>query len=79
MRSGQLWTGDFVTTTNVASLVLTMPFFSFEIPRQSFGRFAFRTRILAIPALYRQTLYGELSAYSANGTHVDVPVEVTFE
>lgn len=68
-----------MTTTNVASLVLTMPFFSFEIPRQSFGQFSFRTRIMAVPALYRQTLHGELSAYAANGSRVDVPVEVTFE
>lgn len=75
---GDRWTGHIVTTTNVASVVLSAPFFSFVVPRTRFGDFAFSTRVLAVPALYRQKLYGSFIAYNAAGESVSVPVELDF-
>jgi hypothetical protein len=73
------WSGHILTTTNVASVVISMPFFSFEVPRRSFGDFAFRTFVGAVPPLYRQTLYGSVIAYNAAGVAVSRPIVVTFE
>ena len=78
VRLHSWWSGRFVTTTNVASLVISLPFFSFEIPRSHFGEFSFRTYVQAVPPLYRQTLHGSLIAYTANGTAVSQPLEISF-
>jgi hypothetical protein len=75
---GDRWSGRIVTTTNVASVVVSAPFFSFVVPRTAFGEFAFSTHVLAVPALYRQRLYGSIIAYNAAGESVSVPLEMDF-
>ncbi len=79
VRPDTTWSARFITTTNVASLVFDMPFFSFEIPRRAYGDFAFSTVVQTVPALYRQTLHGSVIAYTADGRSVSLPVTVTFQ
>ena len=78
IRPASWWSGRFITSTNVASLVISMPFFSFEIPRTRFGDFSFRTYVAAVPPLYRQTLHGSIIAYTAEGATAVLPIELLF-
>lgn len=78
VRRNTWWRGRFITSTNVASLVLSLPFFSFEIPRQTFGDFSFNTFVETVPVIYRQELHGELIAYTASGEQTSIPVDLRF-
>ncbi len=78
VHMGDVWSGRIVTTTNVASVVVSAPFFSFVVPRKRFGDFSFSTHVLAVPTLYRQKLYGSIIAYNAAGQSVSVPLELDF-
>jgi hypothetical protein len=62
---GGWWAGRVATTTNVAVVELRSPSFSFILPRMSYGQFAFRTRILAVPSLYRRGFEAKLIARGA--------------
>ena len=78
IHMGDWWSGRIVTTTNVASVVVSVPFFSFVVPRDRFGDFSFRTHVLAVPDLYRQKVYGSIIAYNTAGESVSVPLELDF-
>lgn len=72
------WSGRVITGTNVASVVLSLPFFSFELPRRRYGVFEFRTFVQDVPPVYRRTLHGSIIAYNASGESVSRAVAVTF-
>jgi hypothetical protein len=78
IHMGDVWSGKIITTTNVASLVIDAAFFAFVVPRKTFGDFEFRTRILGVPDIYRQKVYGNISAYNAAGNAERIPVELDF-
>lgn len=52
VRRGQTWSGEIVTTTNVASVEVRTNLFSINVPRRSFGRFAFDLRIFDVPPIF---------------------------
>lgn len=78
IRMGEEWSGKIITTTNVASLVIDAAFFAFVVPRKSFGDFEFRTRVLAVPDIYRQKVYGNITAYNTAGDADRTPLELDF-
>jgi hypothetical protein len=78
IHPGDEWSGRIVTTTNVASVVIVCTFFAFVVPRKTFGLFAFRTHVLAVPDIYRQVVYGRIVAYNTAGTSEAVPLELDF-
>jgi hypothetical protein len=73
------WSGRIITGTNVASVVVSLPFFSFEVPRRAFGDFSFRTYVTDVPPVYHQRLYGSIIAYNTAGASVQWPIAVTFK
>jgi hypothetical protein len=46
------WSGVFVTGTNVASVEVRTNLFSIDVPRKSFGRFAFALDVLDTPPIF---------------------------
>lgn len=52
VRRGQTWSGEIVTTTNVASVEVRTNLFSINVPRRGFGRFAFDLRIFDVPPIF---------------------------
>lgn len=78
IHMGDIWSGHIVTTTNVASLVIDEPFFAFVVPRKTFGDFAFQTRVIAVPDIYRRVLYGKIIAYNAAGAADAIPLRLDF-
>ncbi len=52
VRRGERWRGDFVTTSNVASLEVRSNLFSIDVPRTGFGRFAFELDVLDTPPIF---------------------------
>lgn len=75
---GNAWSGTIITTTNVASVVIDAAFFAFVVPRKTFGAFEFHTRVLAVPDIYRQRVYGSITAYNTAGQAERVPLELDF-
>lgn len=65
IRVGGWWSGRVATTTNVAVVELRSPSFSFILRRPSYGQFVFRTRVLAVPSLYRRGFEATLVARGA--------------
>lgn len=54
IQIGGWWSGRVATTSNVAVVELRSPSFSFILHRSDYGQFAFRTRVLAVPSIYRR-------------------------
>jgi len=75
---GGWWSGEVVTTTNVASLEFRAPSFSFVLHRRTFGEFGFRTHVLVIPSVYRRPFIGELVARTASGASVSKEFALAF-
>ena len=65
IRVGGWWSGRVATTTNVAVVELRSPSFSFILHRSAYGQFAFRTRVLAVPSIYRRGFEAKLVARGA--------------
>jgi hypothetical protein len=78
IHMGDEWSGRIITSTNVASVVIDAAFFAFVVPRKTFGDFEFRTRVVAVPDIYRQKVYGNITAYNAAGESVRIPLELDF-
>ena len=79
IRVGGWWSGRVATTTNVAVVELRSPSFSFILPRTSYGQFAFRTRVLAVPSLYRRSFQAKVIARGAGlGLTDERTVELVF-
>jgi hypothetical protein len=69
---GQWWSGKVATTSNVAVVELRSPSFSFILHRSTFGQFSFRTRVLAVPSIYRRGFQATLVARGAGLGLTDV-------
>lgn len=71
----ELWTGAFVTSTNVASVELRTNLFVVNVPRASAGRFAFRLDVLDVPPIFLRSYRLRVIARNARGDAVeeDVP------
>jgi hypothetical protein len=52
VRRGQTWSGEIVTSTNVASVEVRTNLFSLDVPRRTFGRFAFALNLLDVPPIF---------------------------
>jgi hypothetical protein len=52
VRRGQTWSGQIVTTTNVASVEVRTNLFSINVPRRNFGRFAFDLHVFDAPPIF---------------------------
>lgn len=51
-RRGQTWSGVIVTSTNAASVEVRTSLFSIDVPRTSFGRFAFQLHVFDVPPIF---------------------------
>jgi hypothetical protein len=49
---GSAWSGQMVTATNVASVEVRTNLFSIDVPRTSFGRFAYSLDVLDVPPIF---------------------------
>jgi hypothetical protein len=78
VRPGDTWTGRVVTTSNVASLEVRSPSFTFNAPRSAFGRFSFSIRVLVIPPIYRRPYTVAVVARNAAGLADERDVTVDF-
>jgi hypothetical protein len=52
VRRGGRWSGEFVTGTNVASVEVRTNLFSIDVPRRTYGRFAFTLDVLDTPPIF---------------------------
>ena len=71
IHTGDWWSGKVATTSNVAVVELRSPSFSFILHRSAFGQFSFRTRVLAVPSIYRRGFTAALVARGAGGGLTD--------
>ncbi|HEX5273912.1 MAG TPA: hypothetical protein VFW34_01395 [Candidatus Rubrimentiphilum sp.] len=71
IHAGQWWSGKVATTSNVAVVELRSPSFSFILHRSAYGQFSFRTRVLAVPSIYRRGFVAALVARGAGGGLTD--------
>jgi hypothetical protein len=65
IHAGGWWSGRVATTSNVAVVELRSPSFSFILHRSTFGQFSFKTRVLAVPSIYRRGFEATLVARGA--------------
>ncbi|HET9393053.1 MAG TPA: hypothetical protein VFO29_06020 [Candidatus Rubrimentiphilum sp.] len=72
------WSGKVATTTNVAVVEMRSPSFSFILHRSSYGQFAFRTHVLAIPSIYRRGFEASIVARTANDSTDTRTVQLIF-
>jgi len=75
---GRTWSGQFVTSTNVASVEVRTNLFSIDVPRVRFGRFAFSVDLLDVPSVFvrKYALRVILRNTAGNETEEDVPFEI---
>ena len=65
------WSGRIVTTTNVASVELRTNQFSISVPRRDYGDFAFRVRVLDLPAEFLRRYDLHVIARNSAGVAVE--------
>ena len=75
---GSIWTGDFITSTNVASLEVRTNLFSINVPRQGFGRFRFSDSLIDVPPIFIRTYSVRIIARNTEGEEAeeDVPFRI---
>lgn len=75
---GKTWAGEIVTTTNVASVEVRTNLFSIDVPRRTFGRFAFYLRVFDVPPIFIRAYRLRVIARTAAGTPVeeDLPFRI---
>lgn len=71
IRRGQTWSGEIVTTTNVASVEVRSNFFSIDVPRRDFGRFAFTLRVYDVPPVFLRAYRIRVIARNSAGQAVE--------
>lgn len=78
VRRGQTWSGEIVTTTNVASVEVRTNLFSINVPRRDFGRFAFDLRIFDVPPIFIRAYDVRVIARNSAGeeTEEHVPLRI---
>jgi|SRR5579862_4343798 len=78
IRRGSVWTGQFVVPTNVASVEVRTNLFSIDVPRTSFGRFAFTLDVLDTPPIFIRPYRLRVVARNSSGatTEEDLPLDI---
>ncbi|MBV9276869.1 MAG: hypothetical protein JOZ97_01390 [Candidatus Eremiobacteraeota bacterium] len=75
---GDWWAGKIVTSTNVASLEVRWPFYTFSVPRSAPGKFAFRFHAIDLPIVYRRPYTVEFVARNSAGATTQRNVIIDF-
>ncbi len=75
---GDMWTGKIATTTNVASVEVRTESFTINVPRKSFGQFAFDVHILDLPPFLQRDYTLRVIARNANGQRDEENFPLTF-
>ncbi|MBV8245733.1 MAG: hypothetical protein JOZ38_07420 [Candidatus Eremiobacteraeota bacterium] len=78
VRPGDWWSGEIVTSKNVASVELRSPSFSFSLPKSELGRFAFRFHLLDLPPIYRRTYRVAIIARNTPGDRTERDYSIEF-
>jgi hypothetical protein len=78
VRGGDVWSGKIATTTNVASVEVRAPSFTFNAPRIAYGQFAFDIHALFVPPIYRRIYTVAIVARNANGISDERDIDVDF-
>jgi hypothetical protein len=78
VRRGQTWSGQVVTTTNVASVEIRTNLFSINVPRRDFGRFAFDLRVFDVPPIFIRAYRVRVIARNSAGASAeeDFPMRI---
>jgi hypothetical protein len=78
IRRGQTWAGRIVTTTNVASVEVRTNLFSIDVPRRSFGVFAFAVHVFDLPPIFIRAYRVRVIARNSAGasTEEDFPLRI---
>lgn len=71
VRRGQTWSGEIITTTNVASIEVRSNFFSINVPRRDFGRFVFNLRVYDVPPIFVRAYRIRVIARNSAGQAVE--------
>jgi len=78
VHPGDTWTGNIITTTNVASLEVRAPSFTFNAERIGYGEFAFSVHAIFIPPIYRRVYTVTFVARNAGGAAAERDIDVDF-
>jgi hypothetical protein len=78
IRRPSRWSGVFVTGTNVASVEVRTNLFSIDVPRRTFGRFAFALDVLDTPPIFVRTYRLRVIARNSAGREYeeDLPFRI---
>ena len=78
IRRGSVWTGQFVAPTNVASVEVRTNLFSIDVPRTTFGRFAFTLDVLDTPPIFIRPYRLRVIARNSSGQTMeeDLPLDI---
>ncbi len=78
VRRGADWSGEIVTSTNVASVEVRTNLFSIDVPRRAFGRFAFRLHVFDVPPIFVRAYDLRVIARNAAGAQAeeDLPFRI---
>jgi len=78
VHPGDTWTGNIITTTNVASLEVRAPSFTFNAEHVGPGEFAFSIHAIFIPPIYRRVYTVALIARNTKGAQAEHDTDVDF-
>ena len=75
---GSTWDGSIVTSTNVASVEVRTNLFSIDVPRTSFGHFAFSLDVFDRPPIFVRAYRVRVIARNTAGmqTEEDFPFRI---
>lgn len=75
---GGTWSGDFTTSSNVASLEVRSSLFSIDAPRTAYGRFHFAVDVFDVPPIFIRAYAVRVIARNAAGVEAeeDVPFRI---
>ena len=75
---GHTWSGEMVTTTNVASVEVRTNLFSINVPRRTFGHFAFHVHVFDLPPIFIRAYQLRVIARNAQGVpdEEDMPFRI---
>lgn len=78
IKRGDVWSGDFVTSTNAASIEVRTNLFSINAPRTTFGHFHFEEDVLDVPSIFVRGYTLRVIARNAAGAEAeeDVPFRI---
>jgi hypothetical protein len=78
VKRGSTWSGEMVTGTNVASVEVRTNLFSIDVPRRSFGRFAYSLDVLDVPPIFVRSYRLRVLARNSAGIvyEEDLPLRI---